>query len=68
MLLQYIPTEDWDVDILTKAIIRRKFEYRRGRIGVEDNTFLVERECLSPTRNFSTHTSVGPIGPSDTLV
>ena len=45
MLLQYIPTEDQDVDILTKALARRKFEYHRGRIRVADNPFLVEREC-----------------------
>jgi hypothetical protein len=45
MLLQYIPTEDQDVDILMKALTRRKFEYHRDRIGVKDNPFLVEREC-----------------------
>ena len=45
MLLQYIPTEVQDADILTKALGRRKFEYHRGRIGVKDNPYLVEREC-----------------------
>jgi hypothetical protein len=45
MLLQYIPTEDQDADILTKVLTRRKFEYHRDRIGVKDNPFLVEREC-----------------------
>ena len=45
MLLQYIPTEDQDVDILTKEFGMRKFEYHRGRITVKDNTYLVEREC-----------------------
>jgi len=45
MLLSYIPTEDQDADILTKALIRRKFEYHRGRIGVADNPYLIEREC-----------------------
>jgi hypothetical protein len=45
MLLQYIPMEDQDADILTKALTRRKFEYHRDRIGVKDNPFLVEREC-----------------------
>jgi len=45
MLLQYIPTEDQDADILTKALARSKFEYHRDRIGVKDNPFLVEREC-----------------------
>ena len=50
MLLQYIPMEDQDVDILTKAVDRRKFEYHRGRIGVKDNSYLVERECSYSTR------------------
>ena len=45
MLLSYIPTEDQDADILTKALTRRKFEYHRGKIGVADNPYLVEREC-----------------------
>ena len=45
MLLQYIPTEDRDVDIMTKALTRRKFEYHRGRIKVENNPFLIERDC-----------------------
>ena len=45
MLLSYIPTENQDADILTKALTRRKFEYHRGRIGVADNPYLVEREC-----------------------
>jgi hypothetical protein len=45
MFLQYIATKDQDVDILTKALTKRKFEYHRDRIKVKDNTFLVEREC-----------------------
>ncbi|MCY6488056.1 Ty1/Copia family ribonuclease HI, partial [Actinobacillus pleuropneumoniae] len=45
MLLSYIPMEDLDADILMKALTRRKFEYNRGRIGVADNPYLVEREC-----------------------
>eukprot|EP00253_Pinus_taeda_P029330 PITA_29330 len=45
MLLSYIPMEDQDADILTKALTRRKFEYHKGRIGVADNPYLVEREC-----------------------
>ena len=58
--------EDQDVDILKKALTRRKFKYHRGRIWVKDNPFLVERECLIPTRNCSTYTSVEPGGPSNT--
>jgi hypothetical protein len=45
ILLQYIPTEDQDANILMKALTRSKFEYHRDRIGVKDNPFLVEREC-----------------------
>ena len=45
MLLHYIPMKYHDVDILTKALTRRKFEYHRGRIGVKDNPYLFEREC-----------------------
>ena len=44
-LLQYIPTEDQDADILMKAHTKRKIEYHRDRIGVKDNPFLIEREC-----------------------
>jgi hypothetical protein len=45
MLLQCIPMEDRDADILTKALTRRKFEYHRDRIRVKDNLFIVERKC-----------------------
>eukprot|EP00253_Pinus_taeda_P023439 PITA_23439 len=45
MLFQYISTEEKDVDILTKALSKCKFEFHRDRIGVADNPFLVEREC-----------------------
>ena len=45
MLLDYIPTEEQDVDILTKALPRCKFEFHRDKIEVVDNPFLVEREC-----------------------
>ena len=44
MLLQYILTEEKDVEILTKALSKCKFEFHRDMIGV-DNPFLVEREC-----------------------
>jgi len=44
MLLQYIPIEEEDVDILRKALSRGKFEFHRFRIGVVDNLFLAERE------------------------
>eukprot|EP00253_Pinus_taeda_P016557 PITA_16557 len=41
MLLGYIPMEEKDADILTKALRRCKFEFHRGRIGVVDNPFLL---------------------------
>jgi len=45
MLLQYVPTEEHDADILTKAFSRGKFEFHRCGIGVFDNPFLAKREC-----------------------
>ena len=45
MLLECIPTEEQDIDILIKELSRCKFEFHRDRIGVADNPFLVEREC-----------------------
>ena len=45
MSLDDIPIEERDVDILTKALSRRKFKFHRGKIGVADNPFLIEREC-----------------------
>ena len=42
--LQYILTDDQTVDFFTKPLPRVKFEYFRGRIGVEENTALLERE------------------------
>eukprot|EP00253_Pinus_taeda_P033412 PITA_33412 len=41
MLLQYISTKEQNVDILTKALSKCKFEFHRDGIGVEDNPFLV---------------------------
>ena len=45
MLLQYISIEEQNADILTKVLLKCKFELHRDRIGVVDNPFLVEREC-----------------------
>ena len=42
--LQYIPTDDQTVDVLTKPLPRVKFEYFRRRLGIEENTSLLERE------------------------
>ena len=55
MLLQYIPMEDQDADILTMALTRRKFEYHRDMFGVKDNPFLLrgsvefQQEIATPT-------------------
>ena len=45
LVFQYIPTKHQNADFVTKALTRSKFEYHRGRIGVKDNPYLVEREC-----------------------
>eukprot|EP00253_Pinus_taeda_P018698 PITA_18698 len=45
MLLLYVSTKEQDVDILTKALSKCKFEFHRNKIGVTNNPFLVEREC-----------------------
>jgi len=45
ILLEYIPMEEQDADILTKALSRCKFEFHRDKIKVADNPFFVEREC-----------------------
>ena len=45
MLLQYISIEEYDADILTKALSKCKFKFYRDRIGVADNHFLIQREC-----------------------
>lgn len=44
MLLEYIPIEEHDAYILTKALLRGKIDFHRGKIGVSNNPFLVERE------------------------
>lgn len=46
MLLLYVSTGEHDANILTKAFSKCKFEFYRDRIGVTDNPFLIERECL----------------------
>ena len=43
--LQYIATDEQVVDILTKPLPLSKFIYFRGKLGVEENVSLAEREC-----------------------
>ena len=42
--LQYVSIDDQTVDILTKPLLKIKFEYFRRRLGVDENASLVERE------------------------
>lgn len=41
MLLEYIPTEEKDANILTKALSKCKFEFHKGGIRVEIIHFLL---------------------------
>jgi len=43
--LQYVPTNEQVVDILTKGLPKGKFEYFREKMGVVENPFLTKREC-----------------------
>jgi len=59
MLLEYVPMEEKDADILTKALSRCKFEFHTNGIKVVDNPFLVEREyCEMATRNSNLNLSL----------
>ena len=44
-MLQYIPIEDQDANILTKHLLRGKFEFHRSMIRVVQNHFVAKREC-----------------------
>ena len=39
--LQYVSADDHIADVLTKPLPRTKFEYFRGRLGVEENVSLL---------------------------
>lgn len=43
-MLQYIPTEEQDADILTKELSRGKFKFHKNRKGVMLNPFLAKRD------------------------
>jgi hypothetical protein len=45
ILVQYLPTDEKAVDVLTKPLTRMNFEYFHDRIGVAENASLTEREC-----------------------
>jgi hypothetical protein len=44
VLVQYLPTDEQVVDVLTKPLTKMKFEYFRDRLGVAENVSLAERE------------------------
>jgi len=50
MLLEYIPTEEKDANILTKDFLRGKFDFHRDRIGVSDNLFFFRGSVENATR------------------
>ena len=43
--IQYVPTAEQTVDILTKPLSLTKFVYFRDKLGVAENDSLTEREC-----------------------
>jgi hypothetical protein len=43
--IQYVPTAEQTVDILTKPLLLTKFVYFRDKLGVAENASLAEREC-----------------------
>ena len=42
--LQYVLTDDQTADVLTKPLLRTKFEHFHRRLGVEENVSLAKRE------------------------
>jgi hypothetical protein len=43
--LQYIPTDQQVVDILTKPLEKGRFEAFRDKLGLVQYSFLAKREC-----------------------
>jgi hypothetical protein len=43
--LQYIPKDQQLADILTKPLVKGKFESLRDKLGLVQNSFLAKREC-----------------------
>jgi len=64
MLLHYIPIEEKDARILTKALSRGKFEFHMCKIRVVDNPFLAERVFLGKLVSCRT---TSPLGLAATL-
>ena len=45
MELQFVPTDQKDVDALTKSLVQGKFEGFQKMLGIMDDVSLAEREC-----------------------
>jgi hypothetical protein len=45
VLVQYLPTNEQIIDVLTKPLAKSKFEYFRDKLEVVENAPLVKREC-----------------------
>ena len=43
--LKYILTDEQIADVLTKRLTSTNFVYFRDKLGMAENTYLVEREC-----------------------
>ena len=52
--LQFVLTDDQIADILTKPLLKTKFDYFHRRLGVEENASLVE-EKLTQTSTLLSH-------------
>ena len=45
MELQFVPIDEQVVDVLTKLLVRGKYEGFRKMLGIMDDVSLTEREC-----------------------
>ena len=43
--LQFVPTDEQVADVLTKSLVRGKFEGFQKMLGIMDDVSLAEREC-----------------------
>jgi hypothetical protein len=44
VMVQYLPTDEKVVDVLTKPLTRMKFKYFYDRLGVDENASFAERQ------------------------
>ena len=45
MVLQFVPMDEQVADVLTKPLVRGKFEGCRKMLKIVDDVSLIEREC-----------------------